>query len=181
MNKDGLQERIELLVKEGYVKDEFGYYVKRLSEGNCHIVDRLHLTEVSEHPDLDALSMYIKNKEDYMKGRLRTAGYNHTLKMEPVPSLQQLIGVEEIDVLWLLRGSWLDFQIQCRTDFIVGDLSKVSGKPYYVALKHKLGKPLEILPKEGVLYYQNMVNTTIIIGPVEMKRQLENMYGRRFN
>ncbi|WIT25905.1 hypothetical protein [Bacillus phage SPO1L1] len=181
MNNDGLQERIELLVKEGYRKDEFGHYVKSLSEGNSHIVDRLHLTEISEYPDLDTLDMYIKYKEDHMRGRLRTSVYNHTLKMNPVPSLQALIGIEEIDVLSLFRRSWLDFQIQHRTDFIVGDLSEVSGRPYYVALKNKSGKPLEILPKEGVQYYQGMSNTTIIIGPVEMKRQLENMYGRRFN
>ncbi|UAV84438.1 hypothetical protein phi18_168 [Bacillus phage phi18] len=181
MSKDGLQERIELLTKNGYRKDEFGYYVKSLSEGNCHIIDRLHLTEISEYPDLDTLDMYIKHKEDHMRGRLRTAVYNRTLKMNPVPSLQQLIGIEEIDVLWLFQRSWLDFQIQCRTDFIVGDLSKVSGRPYYVALKNKSGKPLEVLPKEGVQFYQSTSNTTIIIGPEEMRRQLENMYGKRFN
>lgn len=182
MNKDGLQERIELLSKYGYKKDEFGNYFRIISSGNCHVTNSMHLTDISEFRSLESLHHALKDREEHMKEELQAFVYQQFLKnTDPIPSLQELIGVEEIDTLLLLQRAGLDFQSQRRIDFIVGDLSKVSGRPYYVALKHRFGKPLEILPKEGVQYYQGIADTTVIFGPIEMKRQLENMYGKRFN
>lgn len=166
MDRERLQEGIELLTKEGYRKDESGFYVKRISKNNHHVVDRLHPTEILEHQDLDTLYMYIKVAEVRMKEKLL---------MDTIPSLRELIGVGEIDTLLLLRRAGFDIQTQHRVDFIVGDLSGVSGKPYYVALKHREGSPLEILTKEGVQYYQRRVAVTIILGPAEMRQQLENL------
>ncbi|WCS68811.1 hypothetical protein Goe19_01700 [Bacillus phage vB_BsuM-Goe19] len=176
MSKDGLQERIELLTKNGYRKDEFGYYVKKMSEGDCHVMSQIHLTEISAYPDLDTLNSAIKYREEEMKEKLRKTVYHYNKnKGGSVPSLRELIGIDTFNTYFFLQSVGMDLSTLYMADFIAGDLSEVSGKPYYVALKHREGKTLEIFTKEDVSFYQDRVDNSIILGPEEMKNHLEKL------